>query len=91
MTACALDGGEGLSLVKGLQMTLKAIALSIKPGGALNELHSAVRSARPVTTSCPFSSPTGSAAGTFVAESWPKAMGPTACTTPATAAPPPPV
>jgi hypothetical protein len=32
-------GGEGLSLVKGVQMTLKAIALSIKPGGALDELH----------------------------------------------------
>ena len=33
------EGGEGLSLVKGVQMTLKAIALSIKPGGALGELH----------------------------------------------------
>lgn len=33
------EGGEGLSLVKGVQMTLKAIALSIKPGGALDELH----------------------------------------------------
>lgn len=32
------EGGEGLSLVKGVQMTLKAIALSIKPGGALDEL-----------------------------------------------------
>lgn len=32
-------GGEGLSLVKGVQMTLKAIALSIKPGGRLDELH----------------------------------------------------
>ncbi|KAA0024083.1 hypothetical protein [Antrihabitans cavernicola] len=27
------DGGEGQSLVKGVQMTLKAIALSVKPGG----------------------------------------------------------
>jgi hypothetical protein len=33
------EGGEGLSLVKGVQMTLRAIALSIKPGGALGELH----------------------------------------------------
>ena len=33
------EGGEGLSLVKGVQMTLRAIALSIKPGGALDELH----------------------------------------------------
>jgi len=33
------EGGEGLSLVKGVQTTLKAIALSIKPGGALGELH----------------------------------------------------
>ncbi|WP_354570067.1 hypothetical protein [Glaciihabitans sp. UYNi722] len=33
------EGGEGLSLVKGVQMTLKAIALSIRPGGALGELH----------------------------------------------------
>ncbi|HEY5224461.1 MAG TPA: hypothetical protein VIJ18_15605 [Microbacteriaceae bacterium] len=33
------EGGEGLSLVKGVQMALKAIALSIKPGGALGELH----------------------------------------------------
>jgi hypothetical protein len=32
------EGGEGLSLVKGVQLTLKAIALSIKPGGALDEL-----------------------------------------------------
>ncbi len=32
------EGGEGLSLVKGVQMTLKAIALSIKPGGALGTL-----------------------------------------------------
>ena len=32
------EGGEGLSLVKGVQMTLKAIALSIKPGGALDVL-----------------------------------------------------
>jgi hypothetical protein len=27
------DGGEGMSLVKGVQVTLKAIALSVKPGG----------------------------------------------------------
>ncbi len=33
------EGGEGLSLVKGVQMTLQAIALSIKPGGAVDELH----------------------------------------------------
>ena len=33
------EGGEGLSLVKGVQMTLKAIALSIKPGGVLGELN----------------------------------------------------
>ena len=33
------EGGEGLSLVKGVQMRLRAIALSIKPGGALGELH----------------------------------------------------
>ncbi|MDA8285484.1 MAG: hypothetical protein M0Z42_19785 [Actinomycetota bacterium] len=32
------EGGEGLSLVKGVQMTLKAIALSVKPGGALGTL-----------------------------------------------------
>jgi hypothetical protein len=32
------EGGEGLSLVKGVQMTLKAIALSIKPGGAVDQL-----------------------------------------------------
>lgn len=32
------SGGEGLSLVKGVQMTLKAIALSVKPGGAVEEL-----------------------------------------------------
>jgi len=32
------EGGEGLSLVKGIQMKLKAIALSIKPGGTLDHL-----------------------------------------------------
>ncbi len=32
------EGGEGLSLVKGVQVRLKAIALSIKPGGALGRL-----------------------------------------------------
>jgi hypothetical protein len=32
------EGGEGLSLVKGVQMTLKAIALSIKLGGTLDRL-----------------------------------------------------
>jgi hypothetical protein len=31
-------GGEGLSLVKGVQMTLQAIALSIKPGGAVDRI-----------------------------------------------------
>ena len=39
MKDLSTEGGEGLSLVKGVQMTLKAIALSIKPGGALDELH----------------------------------------------------
>lgn len=33
------EGGEGLSLVKGVQMTLRAVALSIKPGGAVDEVH----------------------------------------------------
>lgn len=33
------EGGEGLSLVKRVQMTLKAIELSIKPGGALGTLN----------------------------------------------------
>lgn len=33
------EGGEGLSLVKGVQLTLKAIALSIKPSGSLRALH----------------------------------------------------
>lgn len=32
------EGGEGLSLVKGVQMPLKAIALSLKPGGTLARL-----------------------------------------------------
>jgi hypothetical protein len=32
------QGGEGLSLVKGVQMRLKAVALSIKPGGTLDRL-----------------------------------------------------
>ena len=31
-------GGEGLSLVKGVQTTLKAIALSVQPGGSVGEL-----------------------------------------------------
>ncbi|WP_028937342.1 hypothetical protein [Pseudonocardia spinosispora] len=31
-------GGEGLSLVKGIQMPLKAIALSIKPGGQVDRI-----------------------------------------------------
>nr|WP_162933234.1 hypothetical protein [Corynebacterium lactis] len=31
-------GGEGLSLVRGVQMTLKAIALSVKPGGVINSV-----------------------------------------------------
>jgi hypothetical protein len=39
MKDLSTEGGEGQSLVKGVQMTLKAIALSIKPGGALDELH----------------------------------------------------
>jgi hypothetical protein len=29
-------GGEGMSLVKGVQMTLKAIAFSVKPGGTID-------------------------------------------------------
>lgn len=33
------QGGEGTSLVKGVQMTLKAVALSIKSGGAVDEIH----------------------------------------------------
>jgi hypothetical protein len=32
------EGGEGMSLVKGVQMTLKAIALSIKPGGSIGKV-----------------------------------------------------
>lgn len=32
------DGGEGLSLVKGVQMTLKAVALSVKPGGSIGKV-----------------------------------------------------
>ncbi|WP_231444762.1 hypothetical protein [Brevibacterium zhoupengii] len=32
------EGGTGLSLVKGVQMTLKAVALSIKPGGSVEEV-----------------------------------------------------
>ncbi len=39
MRDLSTEGGEGLSLVKGVQMTLRAIALSVKPGGALDELH----------------------------------------------------
>ncbi len=31
----ATEGGEGMSLVKGVQTTLKAIALSVKPGGSI--------------------------------------------------------
>lgn len=32
------EGGEGQSLVKGVQVTLKAVALSVKPGGALDRI-----------------------------------------------------
>lgn len=32
------EGGEGLSLVKGVQMTLKAVALSVKPGGSVGKV-----------------------------------------------------
>lgn len=32
------SGGEGLSLVKGVQVRLKAIALSVKPGGAIGSI-----------------------------------------------------
>ena len=31
-------GGEGMSLVRGVQMTLKAIALSVKPGGEIDSV-----------------------------------------------------
>lgn len=39
MKDLSTEGGEGLSLVKGVHTTLKAIALSVKPGGALDEVH----------------------------------------------------
>jgi hypothetical protein len=32
------EGGEGMSLVKGVQMTLKAIALSVEPGGSVGKV-----------------------------------------------------
>ena len=32
------DGGEGQSLVKGVQMSLKAIALSVKPGAKVSSV-----------------------------------------------------
>ena len=32
------EGGEGMSLVKGVQMTLKAVALSVKPGGSVGRV-----------------------------------------------------
>ena len=32
------EGGEGMSLVKGVQMTLKAVALSVKPGGSIDKV-----------------------------------------------------
>ena len=32
------EGGEGMSLVKGVQTTLKAIALSVKPGGSVGRV-----------------------------------------------------
>jgi hypothetical protein len=32
------EGGEGLSLVKGVQMTLKAVALSVKRGGSIGKV-----------------------------------------------------
>lgn len=32
------SGGEGLSLVKGVQVVLKAVALSIKPGGEVDQI-----------------------------------------------------
>lgn len=32
------DGGEGQSLVRGVQMTLKAIGLSVKPGGKIGSI-----------------------------------------------------
>ncbi len=34
----ATEGGEGVSLVKGVQTTLKAIALSVKPGGHIGSI-----------------------------------------------------
>ena len=42
------EGGEGMSLVRGVQMALKAVALSVKPGGSVG---SAGRCAPPVRTS----------------------------------------
>jgi hypothetical protein len=32
------EGGEGMSLVKGVQMALKAVALSVKPGGSVGSV-----------------------------------------------------
>lgn len=32
------EGGEGMSLVKGVQITLKAVALSVKPGGSVGKV-----------------------------------------------------
>ncbi len=37
-TGLSTDGGEGQSLVKGVQMSLKAIALSVKPGGEVGAI-----------------------------------------------------
>jgi len=34
----ATEGGEGLSLVKGVQMKLQAVGLSVKPGGSIGKV-----------------------------------------------------
>lgn len=49
----ATSGGEGLSLVEGVQVPLKAIALSIKPGGDVERIESAAGSPPAAVTSSP--------------------------------------
>ncbi len=44
------EGGEGQSLVKGVQESLKAIALSIKPGGNIGTITIGGVSELPATT-----------------------------------------
>jgi hypothetical protein len=36
--SCITTGGEGTSLVKGVQMTLKAFAFLVKPGGVIGSV-----------------------------------------------------